>query len=257
MYHPDAAYATLRAEQAERWQEATQEYRARQASTTQHGPTMIEMLSLPELVHRCKEETARYRRREPYSDCYGFELFRRAVVHRDDDAWIAIFAQYGDVVRYWLRSAPDEGNEGVTAAFERFWRAVDAAQFGHFDSLAAVLQYLKRCALGVRIDRARAVHAHPYEVALDTVVDALPATEHLEESVAAQEDAARFWQVLDQCLTSERERVVFYLSYTMGLTPCEICARQSTHFSDVGEVYRIKRHMLDRLRRSPLVQALL
>src|SRR5690242_1710727 len=108
-----------------------------------HSPAMIETLTVTELAQRCGEETNRYLRRETYAERFCLELFRRAIVQRDDAAWAAVYDQYAAAVRRWLRTQPDQEEEGVVIAFERFWRAVDATKFATFTSLSGVLQYLK------------------------------------------------------------------------------------------------------------------
>jgi RNA polymerase sigma factor (sigma-70 family) len=217
-----------------------------------------ETRTLPDLAHRCKEETERYLRREPYAECYALELFRRAIVQQDNDAWTAIYTQYADVVRRWLSARSDEHDELVVVAFERFWHAVDAEKFARFGSLAAVLQYLKLCAHTTRLDRIRSARVGADEETLDESRQALlSAQDDVSETVAARVDARAFWNAVQACLPDQRERQVLYLSYVMGLTPREICTRHEDTFPDVSDVYRLKRNALDRLRRASRVRDLL
>lgn len=216
---------------------------------------MTEALSVQDLSRLCAEETARYQRREPYAERFCLELFRRAITRRDEAAWSAIYAQYAGSVRRWLGAWPGELEEGVAAAFERFWQALDGEKFARFGSLAAVLQYLKMCACTARLDRARSARSSAADEPLDAVY-ALPSADNVEETVAGQIEAAGFWQTVRACLADERDRRVLYLSYVIGLSPRDICARHAAEFSDVTEVYRLKRNALDRLRRAPALRAL-
>jgi len=50
---------------------------------------------------------------------------------------------------------------------------------------------------------------------------------------------------------------VAHLSFVAGLTPREIRARHPDRFVEVYEVYRLKRNVIDRLRRSGAIQQLL
>lgn len=212
---------------------------------------MIETLTVAELAQHCGEETNRYLRRETYVERFCLELFRRAIVQRDDAAWAAVYDQYAAVVRRWLRTRPDEEEEGVVIAFERFWRAVDATKFAAFTSLSGVLQYLKMCAVTAQMDRARAARSSVAMESLDEGAHDRPGREDVEETVAAGVDASHFWRTVQDLLHDERERLVVYLSYVIGLSPRAICARHSVEFPDVTEVYRLKRTVLDRLRRTP------
>lgn len=218
---------------------------------------MIEEVSVSRLAHLCGEETARYLRREPYAERYCFELFRRAVAERDDEAWAAVYGQYVPVVRRWLGARPDDGDEVTAAAFERFWRAVDGEKFARFNSLAAVLQYLKMCALTARLDAARSARTSSVEEQLGQEAHLISAAENVEEAVAERADATELWRVVQGCLNDERERLAIYLSCVVGLSPRDICARHPHAFPQVAEVYRLKRNVLDRLRRAPELKALL
>lgn len=218
---------------------------------------MIETLSIAELAHQCGEETARYLRHEPYAERFCLELFRRAILQHDNAAWAAVYGQYAAIVRRWLKARADEDDEGVTITFERFWRAVDGAKFAHFGSLSAVLQYLKMCAVTGQMDRARAARSTAADESLDESAHDLHGRENVEEAVVGAVDAAQFWQTIKTLLVDERERTVVYLSYIIGLTPRAICAAHSAQFPDVAEIYRLKRAVLERLRRAPELEGLL
>src|SRR5438128_2583506 len=115
-------------------------------------------LTIADLVAACRAETNRFRGGEACSDGYCFELFRRAVCHRDDDAWAAIMEQYRGLVLSWLRqhsasSAVQEDDDyWITRTFERFWMAVGPERFAHFGELGGVFQYLKMCVHSVLLD---------------------------------------------------------------------------------------------------------
>lgn len=203
-------------------------------------------LTIADLVQLCAEHTERYLRHEPYTERFALELFRRAVVERDDLAWSAIHTQYGPVVRRWLGGELDTE---VTAVFERFWQAVDAEKFARFSSLKAVLQYLKMCAQTTRIDRIRAMRSAAREKRLDDV-SGMPGHDDPAGSVATRVDAAHFWSIVEGLLGNERECLVIYLSYVIGLTPREICLRHEPAFPEVSNVYRLKRNALERLGRA-------
>lgn len=209
---------------------------------------MLETLSVSDLARRCREETQRYLRREPYAERYCHELFRRAILSRDEDAWAAVYHQYVGVVRRWLGAAPDD-DEDVTAVFERFWKALDSTKFARFGSLSAILQYLKMCAHTTRLDKARAGRAARLEEPLaETTVEAR-SDDGIEQGMVDRVDAPAFWETIRAHLRSERERRLIYLSYVIGLSPRAICERFKAEFPDVAEVYKLKRAVLDRLRR--------
>jgi len=202
-----------------------------------------------DLAHHCQEETARYRRGEAFNEHACLALFRHAIVERDDTAWACVYSQYAGLVRIWLNRRMDDEDEGVNAVFERFWRAVDAAKFARFGSLAAVLGYLKMCARTTVLDHARAQSRIAGEVDLDAL-PAVSAQAAGQAGVGDRLDAAELWRQVGDILADERERRVIYLSYVIGLSPREIQARQGGEFPRMDEIYRLKRLALDRLRRS-------
>lgn len=217
------------------------------------------LLTIAELSFLCQDETTRYWHREPVSALYGLELFRRAVMG-NETAWVAVYTQYAGLVRSWLRGWTHDENEvedGVVAAFEKFWRALDAAKFSRFGSLGAVLQYLKQCAYTGHLDHVRLTRARESEIPLDETSWDVPDADDLEAHVSARVDAPLFWRTVQQVVDDERAFWVLYFSYHVGLRPQEICARYEANFPDVAEVYRLKRTALDRLRQAPVLQGLM
>src|SRR5258708_6683331 len=65
------------------------------------GPS-LQLLSINELARRCSEETNKFLRQSVSNDRYCLELFRRAIVKRDDDAWACIYQQYAPLVLTWV-----------------------------------------------------------------------------------------------------------------------------------------------------------
>ena len=216
--------------------------------TQHHDPATVALLSVLDLSGRCTVETTRFRRHEPAVDIYGFELFRRAIVDRDDSAWTAIYEQYAGAVRAWLDPWPGEIDEGVNIVFARFWRGLDGHKFASFSSLAAVLRYLKMCACTTRIDRARQTNGAPPQDPLSDAILALPAPDNVEECVVARSEGVAFWHAVAAGCGDARQCRVLYLSYVGGLAPPRLHALHPTEFPSIPELYRLKRQALQRLR---------
>src|SRR5665213_970434 len=159
---------------------------------------MAKQLDVRELARSCREETGRYLRGESFSEHACFELFRRAVVERDDTAWESVYAQYAGLARVWLNAGMDE-DDGVNAAFERFWRAVDADKFVRFGSLAAVLSYLKMCVRTTVLDHARAQSRSAFELDLAAIPD-LSAQARGQAGVGDRMDAKDLWRQVGELL---------------------------------------------------------
>src|SRR5436305_13302573 len=222
-----------------------------------------EKLTIDELTHRCSEETNKFLKQSASNDRFCLELFRRAITKRDDDAWACIYQQYAPLVLTWVNqhqsAAPLLGQDGsgplVNAAFAKFAQALTPAKMGNFDSLAAVLKYLKMCVHSVIADEVRSRQARQYEETLDSI-EHEPATDDPADDVVSNISAQGLWQVIQEELNGEDERVLIYLAYVHGMKPSEISSQHRRLFPTVDDVYRIKRNVLERLRRNRRLQTL-
>jgi len=218
--------------------------------------------SVAELARRCREETLRFLRGEPRDDAFCFELFQRAVAEREHDAWEAIIAQYRGIVLAYVgqHSAAAMVHEPddywVNRAFQRFWMAIGPERFAQFSDLPGLLKYLKLCVHSVLLDEVRARKVGTTGP-LSEVSDQAAALQDAEESVLGELSGQQLWQAITSELQSDAERVVALLSFARDLKPAEIFSRNPTLYASVADVYRIKRNILERLRRSPEVRAFL
>lgn len=218
-------------------------------------------MPLSALAGACHAETGKFLRREPSDDAFCFELWRRAVAERDPRAWEAVFREYRDLVAGWVRAHPlaehlrEDPDYWVNGAMARFWSAVGPERFAAFPVLAALLRYLKLCVHSVLQDAARS-HAAAELAALDDDDD-LPGDPDVAEEVAGREAGGELWRLIQSELHDEAESAVAYLCLVLDMKPRELQARFPERYPTVGDVYRIKRNLLERLRRSPHLRAYL
>ncbi len=185
----------------------------------------------------------------------AYELFRRALVARDEAAWAALYAQYQGLVRAWLVQQPglasaDDLDDLTVRAFARFWQAVPPERFALFPNLASLLRYLKLCAVTALIDEGRARRTGECRL----VENQLPpptSVAGIDELVLDGLTAESLWQAVEAALPDPAERLVIRLSFVAGLKPRQIAAAYGQVFPSVDAVYHRKRLALDRLRRSP------
>jgi hypothetical protein len=221
-------------------------------------------VSVTDLARFCTEETNKFLKQIASNDCFCLELFRRAIVERNDNAWESIYQQYAPLVLTWVTqhqsATPILGQEGsaplVNAAFAKFSQALTPAKMENFDSLAAILKYLKMCVHSVVADEVRSRKAQQFEETLDTVVQE-PASDDPAEDVVSNIAAQNLWRIIEEELHGEDERVVIYQAYVQGMKPSEICTHYRQLFPTVDDVYRVKRNVLERLRRSRRLQTLI
>ena len=223
----------------------------------------LQLYSINELARCCSEETNKFLRQSVSNDRYCLELFRRAIVKRDDDAWACIYQQYAPLVLTWVTqhqsAAPILGQDGsaplVNAAFAKFSQALTPAKMENFDSLAAILKYLKMCVHSVVADEVRSRQSRQNEETLE-LIEHEPASDDPADDVVANISAHGLWQVIQEELNGEDERVLIYLAYIHGMKPSEISSQHRRLFPTVDDVYRIKRNVLERLRRNRRLQLL-
>jgi hypothetical protein len=221
-----------------------------------------EQLSINELARCCSEETNKFLKQNVSNDRYCLELFRRAIVARDDAAWASIYQQYAPLVLTWITqhqsATPLLGQDGsaplVNAAFAKFSQALTPAKMANFDSLAAVLKYLKMCVHSVVADEVRARQARQYEETLEAI-EHEPASTDPADDVISTISAQGLWQIIFEELNGEDERILIYLAYVQGMKPGEISSHHRQFFPTVDDVYRIKRNVLERLRRNRRLQS--
>ena len=214
------------------------------------NPLCCEM-SLPELAAQCLRELGNYRRGEPCTDTYGLELLHRATIQDNQEAWSWVQHCFGGLVRGWLRRHPKrevacrlESEENYVAqAFERFWQATAFNQRVEFSTLAAALQYLRASLNGAILDMLRA-YARPREVSLPGPGE--PGEPLVEDST----DSSEVWDILHMILSNPREQRLAYLLFHCGLKPREIIRFCPQEWSDVQEIYRLRRNIMERLVRN-------
>jgi hypothetical protein len=227
------------------------------------GFPAVDLLTVNDLARCCSEETNKFLRQSASNDRYCLELFRRAIVRRDEDAWACIYQQYAPLVLTWVNQhqsattlfGPDGSAPLVNASFAKFAQALTPVKMGNFEALAAILKYLKMCVHSVIADEIRTRQSRQYEETLESI-EQEPATDDPAEDVVSGLSAQGLWQVIQEELHNEDERLLIYLAYVQGMKPGEICAHHRQYFPAVEDVYRIKRNVLERLRRNRRLQAL-
>lgn len=131
----------------------------------------------------------------------------------------------------------------VAQAFERYWQATAFNQRVGFSTLAAALQYLRASLNGAILDMLRA-YGRPGEISLP--VPGEPGEPLVEDST----DNGEVWESLQMILSNPREQRVAYLLFNCGLKPREIVRFCPQEWSDVQEIYRLRRAIMERVLRN-------
>jgi hypothetical protein len=169
------------------------------------------------------------------------ELVRHVRMHGDQAARAEVEQYLGKVVLAWLRCHPNkeaacnfEGKEHyVSLTFERFWLIVVQRQ-GTCETLAEVLACLRASLQGAILEALR-VSSTPEVVA------------SLRPVVKDHSNSGELWDRLVALLPNRREQQLAYLLYHYGLGPLEIVRFFPQEWSDVQEIYRLRRSLLEQL----------
>ena len=213
--------------------------------------TPCNALSVPQLAAQCMKEVENYHRGEPYTEAYGVELLRRATVLGDAEAWESMQHCFSDLVLSWLRRHPykeiacrfENEENYVAQTFERFWQATTLTQKVAFDSLAAALRYLRLSLNGAILDSLR-MNVRSREVSLPEPGE--PGEPYIEEATSNSE----VWEIIQNMLIDKREQRLVYLLFYCGLKAREIVCYLPQEWSDVHEIYRMRRTIIERLLRN-------
>jgi hypothetical protein len=202
------------------------------------------------LKYRCSQEISNYYQQKPVDDRYCLEIFRRAMIDGDNEAWIALQEQFRANVMNWLRSHSkrqqalqvDTEENYVDDTFKRLWQWGKNQQL-EFQSLAGALKSLHLCLNSLIVDNLRTYARNDSLSLLEERDTAGPADENAY-------DKREVWQAIQTLITDKREMRIIFLLYNEGLKPREIIERCPGEFTDEKEVYRLTRNALDRLKRN-------
>jgi DNA-directed RNA polymerase specialized sigma24 family protein len=224
----------------------------------------LRKLALSQVAQRCGQETNLFFQRERHDPRFCFELFRRAIVDRSQDAWTLVYAQYKPLVSGWVErnssfvGCGEEVQYFVNRAFEKMWTALPSERFQRFPNLKSLLRYLQMCVHSVIVDYVRRGELDVVDVEPETSVTSDSSREPVSGGSALDrlygED---LWRAISDRLKDDRERIVVHGSFVLALKPREIQVRYAELFPHVKDVYRVKENVLARLARDTALRAFL
>lgn len=186
--------------------------------------------------------------------CADYQLFRRAIVERVDEAWARIYQNYSPMVFGWVINHPcfwktgEDADYFANRAFEKLWLALAPEKFDLFPDLSALLKYLQTCVHSVIIDHVRKVNRCVPTVSTGNEDLAADETVSAVERVLEEIWWAEVWERIRRRVSPREEKVLFY-RFLCGLKPRQIYKQFPREFSSVDEIYNTLQNVLDRLRR--------
>jgi DNA-directed RNA polymerase specialized sigma24 family protein len=210
----------------------------------------IVKLELSALRKHCEKEINLYLQGQDIDGRYCYEMFRRCLQDRDQNAWEQAYNLFEPQFARWVRShrlffnSGEEVSYFVNRALEKIWSAIPPEKFSKFANLKQLLSYLKMCVGSSVVDYYR--KQEKSRLGFENLRDKI---EVESTTQALRTENSELWTKLDQLMKNKNERVVLYASFVLGLKPKEINAEFSSIFSSVKEIYRIKENILSRFRR--------
>jgi len=153
-----------------------------------------------------------------HPDTESNELFRRAILVHDEDAWATIHRRFGPLLASWVwRSGAcahsAECNDIADQAFARAWAALKPEHVANSSTLAQLLSYLRTCVMTAIIDQLRQQSAR--EIALsDAHVDTAATPEQI---VLVELDRAALWHTALAVTTNMAEQIALVESFIFNL----------------------------------------
>lgn len=216
---------------------------------------MPRSLTIPQLAERCQAEAAHYKQTGQSDERYCFELFRRALIERDEAAWQVIYTQYQSLVATWVHNysrfpqTNEEADFFINAAFARLWQfGVRADTAAKLDNLGKCLGYLKLCVGSALEDYLRKVKRDALKQAIQ-LKNYDRSSSEVEEPETFPLTLEELGQALWNTVQDNSERLVAEESWVYGFAPREIQAHHPDLFTATAEVSQIKRNIIKRLRR--------
>lgn len=203
-------------------------------------------MNLHELQNRCWSEIEKFTHEEPSDDQFCLEIFRRALVLRDEQAWHTLAQRFRRTILGWLRRHPyreaayrlHSEDDYVALTIERLWSVTVRNQSLEFQKLAGALKFMHACLNSVIIDGLRAQIKEA----------ALPATGLLELISPVTDEGKEFWEAIKSMLPDQREQRLAYLLFYCNLKPRQVVEFCPDEFSDTQQIFTMKRNILDRLK---------
>ncbi|MGB1249044.1 MAG: hypothetical protein ACPG8W_00310 [Candidatus Promineifilaceae bacterium] len=209
------------------------------------------------LEKHCLVESQRFQQTGQCKTEFGYELCRRALKLQNESAWTVLMRVYQQLVAHWVRNHPSflSSREDefffVNRAFERLWRniACKPQKFEKFTSLKGLLRFLKLCVHSAVLDDGPR-RSPVDESSIESVESLL-----IGERGVRLDQRNKFWQIVQQQLNNEAERVAIGGYFLFGMKNREIAAAYPSLFEDAKQIANLRLTVIRRFARIPAFEA--
>jgi len=185
-----------------------------------------------------------------YPDQYWLEMFRCALYENDQHSQRWLQQKFSVIILNWIHDHPKSSiacqlrteEHYINETFRCFWQTLLKQQKFDLPHLADVLSYLQVIMNGVILDTLRN-NSSPQDVPLISTSMAGEAQSNENDSIHD------IWGLIEGKLSNTREGRIAYLLFQCALKPGEIVDRFPNEFSDVNEISRMRRNIMEILTR--------
>lgn len=187
---------------------------------------------------------------EKYHDQDYLEMFRHALCEHDQQTQRWLQNHFSVKVLDLIHSHPSKDlacrfhseEYYVIETFKRFWQTPHQHHEFELKSMTDVLSYLRVSLNGVVLDALRR-HSRPHEA--PSPGPGLDRELHSNEN----DNSHEVWSSLERKLSGARQRRLAYLLFHCALKPGEIVGSCPHEFSDIHEIYSMRRNIIELLSR--------
>ncbi len=219
-----------------------------------------QLLSNVRLAELCRRENELFKHEQVNDERFCLELIRRAV-RRVEGADVLVYEIYHPwlerkIARRCPHEDPDTIHDLAQDALVRFFQYITAETLAHFDSLGQLLSYLIKCgetAIMVyyrRQERQRRIH-HAFAEAT-----AHHQPEQMEDRLAGHQLHQQLWECIRRNCGDEEDFLMAEQLWLFGQKPADIAHHFPQQFTQVADIYKRKRNLLDRIKRDAACRGL-
>lgn len=206
-------------------------------------------LPLTQIIQNCQEQTANFLRKRISDTRYCFELFRRALAERNNDALNAVYEVYRlflerSAQRHPLLERTNEIPEYFgLAAFRSFQFAIRPEKFSNFTTLPQILRYLAAC-----VDTSIKQHVRRFQQDELFEPEQDPGyTPDFEEQIRAQ----KLWELIREILEDDSSILLAQCVYVYQMKPLEIVEHYSQLWPTTNHVRVHAQNIKRKLHNNP------
>ena len=187
---------------------------------------------------------------DEYDDQYYLEMLRRALSDHDQHAQRRLQNYFSVKVLDLMNCHPSKDKACrlhsedyyIIETFKHFWQTLLQHHEIECKSMADVLYYLRISLNGAILDTLRN-HARQDEMPL------LSSSRERALNITGNGSSYEVWSIIERKLSGARERRLAYLLFHYALKPGDVVRNCPEDFSDVHEVSRMRRDIIELLSR--------